>query len=72
LHIKPGEFFGIIGKVGCGKSSLVSAIAGELYRTKGANYTHGSISYVGQTAWLQNATMRENIIFGTPYDEQKY
>jgi ABC-type Mn2+/Zn2+ transport system ATPase subunit len=53
--VKKGEFLGIIGIVGSGKSSLVSAILGnfhsykigELFRTKGAHYTHGSISYVG-------------------------
>ena len=32
----------------------------------------GSISYVSQSPWIQNATLRENVLFGTPYDKERY
>ena len=32
----------------------------------------GDIALVAQTAWLVNATIRENILFGQPYDAEKY
>jgi ABC-type bacteriocin/lantibiotic exporter with double-glycine peptidase domain len=32
----------------------------------------GSIGYVPQEAWLLNMTLRDNIIFGSPYDEKRY
>lgn len=32
----------------------------------------GSVAYVPQQAWIQNATLRDNILFGKPYSEQKY
>ncbi len=32
----------------------------------------GSVAYVPQSAWIQNATVRDNILFGRPYDEQRY
>ena len=34
--------------------------------------TQGSVAYVAQQAWIQNATVRDNILFGKPFDEQRY
>lgn len=33
---------------------------------------HRSIAYVPQTPWVQNLTLRDNILFGKPFEEQKY
>jgi ABC-type transport system involved in cytochrome bd biosynthesis fused ATPase/permease subunit len=35
-------------------------------------YFQGSIAYVSQQAWIQNLTLRDNILFGSPYDEERY
>lgn len=72
LDIKPGEFLAVVGEVGSGKSSFLLSILGELDIRKGTLESSGSFGYVPQTAFLINATLRDNIIFGLPYDEQRY
>uniref|UniRef100_A0A4W3JBU9 ATP-binding cassette, sub-family C (CFTR/MRP), member 3 n=1 Tax=Callorhinchus milii TaxID=7868 RepID=A0A4W3JBU9_CALMI len=68
-----GALVAVVGHVGCGKSSLVSALLGEMERLEGAvSPLQGSVAYVPQQAWVQNATLRENIVFGQPHIEHKY
>ena len=62
----------ITGPVGSGKSTLLSAIAGEISDISGTITCQGTLVYVPQTAWIFSGTIRENILFGQPYDEQKY
>ena len=62
----------ITGPVGSGKSTLLSAIAGEITDISGTISIQGSLVYVPQTAWIFSGTIRENILFGQPYDEPKY
>ena len=62
----------ITGPVGSGKSTLLSAIAGEISDVSGTITLQGSFVYVPQIAWIFSGTIRENILFGQPYDEQKY
>eukprot|EP00026_Physarum_polycephalum_P000575 Phypoly_transcript_00576.p1 GENE.Phypoly_transcript_00576~~Phypoly_transcript_00576.p1 ORF type:complete len:1455 (+),score=279.81 Phypoly_transcript_00576:408-4367(+) len=62
----------VVGSVGSGKSSLCQSLLGEMKRTKGSIVKKGNIAYVPQQAWIINATVRENILFGMPYDEAKY
>jgi ABC-type multidrug transport system fused ATPase/permease subunit len=62
----------VVGAVGSGKSSVVSAILGELAITSGSLNVNGSMAYVAQEAFIFNATVRDNIIFGKPYDAEKY
>ncbi|RMZ95784.1 canalicular multispecific organic anion transporter 1 [Brachionus plicatilis] len=62
----------IVGKVGSGKSSILSSILGEMCKTEGNLNIDGSISYVPQQAWIQNATVRENIVFGNEFDHKYY
>lgn len=60
----------IVGRVGCGKSSLLRAITGELrIRTGRIIIRTRSIAYCDQTPWLQNITIRDNIIGQSPLDE---
>ena len=69
---KKGSLIVITGPVGSGKSTLLSTIAGE-GRTKNISITcRGSIIYVPQIPWLFSGTVRENILFGEPYEESKY
>ncbi|KAK0179174.1 hypothetical protein PV327_007989 [Microctonus hyperodae] len=72
LKIEHGQLAAIVGTVGSGKSSLVSAFLGEMDRISGRVNTIGSIAYVSQQAWIQNATMQENILFGKPLDKALY
>ncbi|XP_038050028.1 multidrug resistance-associated protein 5-like [Patiria miniata] len=67
-----GKLTGICGGVGSGKTSLVSAILNNMHRPEGQCVVTGSIAYAAQEAWLFNATLRENILFGQPFDEDKY
>ena len=62
----------ITGPVGSGKSTLLSAIAGEISDVSGTITFPGTLAYVPQTAWIFSGIVRENILFGQPYDEQKY
>ncbi|XP_012669991.1 ATP-binding cassette sub-family C member 3 isoform X2 [Clupea harengus] len=67
-----GSLLAVVGQVGCGKSSLVSALLGEMEKLEGQISVKGSVAYVPQQAWIQNCTLRDNILFGKPYMEQKY
>src|SRR5690606_18176084 len=72
LSVKAGDLVFIIGKVGSGKSSLINGILGEMKRVSGEVYITGSIAYCPQEPWIQNATIRDNITFGKPYEKEKY
>ncbi|KAL0958936.1 hypothetical protein HGRIS_014252 [Hohenbuehelia grisea] len=72
LKVDRGAFIAIVGRVGSGKSSLLQALIGEMRKTKGDVRFGGSVSYVPQRAWIQNATVRDNIAFGQPYDEARF
>ncbi|XP_066905603.1 multidrug resistance-associated protein 1 [Halyomorpha halys] len=72
LKIKPGSLVAVVGAVGSGKSSLISAFLGEMYKVSGRVNTRGSIAYVPQLAWIQNCTLQDNILFGKTLDSKKY
>nr|XP_025966921.1 canalicular multispecific organic anion transporter 1 [Dromaius novaehollandiae] len=72
LDIKPGSLVAVVGAVGSGKSSLVSAMLGEMENIKGHVNIQGSLAYVPQQAWIQNATLKDNILFGSELDEARY
>ncbi|KAF5815994.1 putative ABC-type xenobiotic transporter [Helianthus annuus] len=72
FEIPTGEKVAICGEVGSGKSTLISAILGEVPNIKGTIEVYGKIAYVSQTAWIQTGTVRENILFGSVMDEEKY
>lgn len=72
LQIRRGALTAVVGRVGEGKSSLVGALLGEMYKYSGQVRSFGSLAYVSQTAWILNATVRENILFGRPYEKERY
>lgn len=72
FSVKQGELCAVIGRVGSGKSTLCSAILGETVLKEGAVQLDGRVAYAAQTPWILNATLRDNILFGRPYDEEKY
>ncbi|VDK68798.1 unnamed protein product, partial [Cylicostephanus goldi] len=67
-----GTFIAVVGKVGSGKSSLLSALLGEMGKLRGRIGMHGKVAYVPQLPWIQNMTVRDNILFGKPYDKRRY
>lgn len=72
LKLEKGKLTGCCGGVGAGKSSLIAAILGQLHTLEGVCASIGKFAYAAQEAWLFNATLRENILFGKPYDDKKY
>ncbi|XP_052452980.1 ATP-binding cassette sub-family C member 3-like isoform X1 [Carassius gibelio] len=72
VMVPQGSLLAVVGHVGCGKTSLVCALLGEMEKMEGQISIRGSVAYVPQQAWIQNATLRDNILFGRPYVEQKY
>ncbi|KAJ1554992.1 hypothetical protein HK096_010528 [Nowakowskiella sp. JEL0078] len=72
LNIKNGELVAVVGAVGSGKSSLLNALIGEMKNVSGSVTFSGSLGYAAQSAWIQNATLKDNVLFGKEYDEQKY
>ncbi|KAL8702682.1 MAG: hypothetical protein Q9201_004143 [Fulgogasparrea decipioides] len=66
------ELVAVIGTVGSGKSSLLAALAGDMRRTKGQVTMGASRAFCPQYAWIQNATVRDNIVFGKDYQRRWY
>lgn len=76
----------VTGATGSGKSLLLAAILGEsdlLAGTIGAptplhiqsnpgQCSRGGIAYVPQAPWIERATIRDNILFGTPFIPDRY
>ncbi|KAF8166131.1 ABC transporter [Mycena galopus ATCC 62051] len=72
FSIPRGQLVAIVGAVGSGKTSLLQGMIGEMRKTSGYTKFGGSVGYCPQSAWIQNATIRENICFGLPFEEEKY
>ena len=72
LTLEPGKTLGVIGPVGSGKTTLLYALLGELEKVSGTIDVRGSLSYASQEPWILSETVRDNILFGTPYDEERY
>uniref|UniRef100_A0A671KC22 ATP-binding cassette sub-family C member 9-like n=1 Tax=Sinocyclocheilus anshuiensis TaxID=1608454 RepID=A0A671KC22_9TELE len=89
IRIPTGQLTMIVGQVGCGKSSLLLAMLGEMQTISGKVYwsklpdyeilfdgsiskNRYSVAYAAQKSWLLNATVEENITFGSPFNKQRY
>ena len=78
LNCEKGQLTAVVGHVGCGKSSLINSVLGEMpkkdasVRLDDMVHIKGSIGYVPQTPFIMNATLRENILFGSEYNEELY
>ncbi|KAF5614045.1 Canalicular multispecific organic anion transporter 2 [Fusarium tjaetaba] len=70
LQISPGTLSMLVGRVGCGKSSLLKAIIGELIPAEGTVKAEDSLAYCDQIPWLRNTTIRENIVGQSPMDDK--
>lgn len=72
LDVGRNELIAVIGTVGCGKSSLLSALAGDMRVTEGKVRMSTTRSFCPQYAWIQNTSVRNNVLFGKDYDENWY
>lgn len=72
LSIGRNELIAVIGGVGSGKSSLLAALAGDMRRTHGSVTMGATRAFCPQYAWIQNTSVKENILFGKPYDRKWY
>ncbi|KAL8091087.1 hypothetical protein AgCh_040262 [Apium graveolens] len=73
LDIPQGSLVAIVGSTGEGKTSLVSAMLGELPPIGETNVViRGKVAYVPQVSWIFNATVRQNILFGSAFDPTRY
>uniref|UniRef100_A0A4W4E6I1 ATP-binding cassette, sub-family C (CFTR/MRP), member 9 n=1 Tax=Electrophorus electricus TaxID=8005 RepID=A0A4W4E6I1_ELEEL len=90
IRVPTGQLTMIVGQVGCGKSSLLLAMLGEMQTLSGkvywSNCVHRivpsvesshfsnrySVAYATQKSWLLNATVEDNITFGSPFNKQRY
>ncbi|KAK3802039.1 hypothetical protein RRG08_064632 [Elysia crispata] len=72
MKIPRGKLTAIVGPVGAGKSSLISAMLREMEQLTGQSSMLGQVAYVPQQAWVQNMTLQNNILFEKPFDESFY
>ncbi|KAF9013099.1 P-loop containing nucleoside triphosphate hydrolase protein [Cyathus striatus] len=78
IQFKNGSLNLIVGPTGSGKTSMLMALLGEMYFTPLAQDSwfslprKGKVAYVSQESWIQNDTVRSNILFGSPFDQTRY
>ncbi|KAJ6725085.1 ATP-BINDING CASSETTE SUB-FAMILY C [Salix viminalis] len=73
LNIQVGSLVAIVGGTGEGKTSLISAMLGELPPMQDASVViRGTVAYAPQVPWIFNATVRDNILFGLKYEPSRY
>ena len=72
LSVDEGDLVFVTGRVGCGKSSLLYTILREIPLTAGITSYQGKIAWVGQLPWIFSGTVRDNILFGEPFDQNRY
>eukprot|EP01124_Arcella_intermedia_P001504 TRINITY_DN10821_c1_g2_i1.p1 TRINITY_DN10821_c1_g2~~TRINITY_DN10821_c1_g2_i1.p1 ORF type:complete len:1056 (+),score=242.81 TRINITY_DN10821_c1_g2_i1:171-3170(+) len=72
FFFESGTLVAIVGSVGAGKTSLLNSLLGQMKKISGKVEIEGSIALASQEPWLINDTLKENILFGTPYNEKKY
>ncbi|KAK9244743.1 P-loop containing nucleoside triphosphate hydrolase protein [Lipomyces tetrasporus] len=69
---RKGELACIVGRVGSGKSGFMQAVLGDLFKEHGSVVVHGRIAYASQAPWIMNATVKDNITFGSRFQADFY
>ncbi|KAL0274896.1 UNVERIFIED_CONTAM: hypothetical protein PYX00_002924 [Menopon gallinae] len=72
LCVTKGSLIGICGTVGSGKTALLQACLGQMKKITGQVSKSGRSAFVSQEPWIENTTLKENILFGEPYDPKRY
>ncbi|KAK9474869.1 uncharacterized protein V1510DRAFT_410888 [Dipodascopsis tothii] len=69
---RKGELACVIGRVGSGKSAFMQSVLGDLYKSQGSVTVRGRVAYAAQAPWIMNATVKENILFGSRFNADFY
>lgn len=72
LRLRAGELLAVVGPVASGKSTLLQALLGEAPVLEGRVRRRGHVAFAAQQPWIVHDTLRGNIIFGAPFDEERY
>lgn len=72
ITVKKGQFIALVGEFGSGKTSILSAILGEMNCLKGNVAINGTVAYADQNPWILNDTVKNNILFGEPFNQSRY
>jgi ABC-type multidrug transport system fused ATPase/permease subunit len=72
ISIPRGALVAIVGEVGSGKSSILATLLGEIPKITGRVIVNGRVAYCPQQAWIQNTTVKNNIVFGAEYNPELY
>jgi ABC-type bacteriocin/lantibiotic exporter with double-glycine peptidase domain len=72
IRARSGELVAIVGSVGSGKSTVLAAMLGEMHQTQGRVICKGRVGFCGQQPWLISGSLRENILYGSPYEHARY
>ncbi|KAK7866057.1 hypothetical protein R5R35_013557 [Gryllus longicercus] len=72
LSIGAAQCVAVVGQVGAGKTSLLHALLRELPLRAGTLEVRGRVSYASQEPWMFAGSVRQNILFGEPFDRQRY
>ncbi|GAB9468080.1 Atp-binding protein [Globisporangium polare] len=72
FRLEKGDFAVVFGGVGAGKSSLCSALLGEMSKVDGQVVVNGRVAYYSQQPWIQNMSLKSNILFGEAFDADRY
>lgn len=72
LEIHRGEFVLVVGAVGAGKSTLLAGLLNEVPMDTGTVTIRGSVAYCNQVPWIMQGTVKDNILMGTAYDEERF
>ncbi|KAF1817894.1 P-loop containing nucleoside triphosphate hydrolase protein [Dissoconium aciculare CBS 342.82] len=72
FSVRRRELVMVVGAVGAGKSSLLSGLIGEMRQTQGNVSLGGSSAFAPQSAWIQDASVKENILFGESFESAWY
>ena len=78
VAFKRGRINLVVGPTGSGKTSLLMALLGELHYVPNGPDSYvslpraGGVAYAAQESWVQNETIKDNILFGAPFDEERY
>ena len=70
--IRQGEMIAVMGTIGSGKTTLLLGLIGELENYSGRIDVRGQVAYISQKPWIFNASIKQNILFGSEYDEEKF
>ncbi|GJN87677.1 hypothetical protein Rhopal_000632-T1 [Rhodotorula paludigena] len=72
LSVKKGELIAVVGRVGDGKSSILSAVLGEMNKVDGQVTVRGTVAYCAQQPWIMGGTVKSNITFGHRFEPEFY